>query len=175
MSCRPWISRSSIDFMSLVKIPIFDLSFCNDGNETPLVDRRSSPCSGHSENRDGIRQDRLASLLGGLRWTYGAICRATARRRCSRPAMKGAPTESARSSRACFSTVIPGPCARRDRSNQARNGITLSVVDASRTFACGLLKVQDGRRNDHDHRHRRPRRTPPPVCRGRQLQHRTEG
>jgi hypothetical protein len=44
-----------------------------------------------------------------------------------------------------------------------------------RTFARGLFKVQDGRRNDHDYWHRRSRPLPAPVGGDRQLQYRTEG
>src|ERR1700684_3693067 len=39
MSCRPCISRSSFDLMSLVKKPIIEISFGNDGKGTPTVRR----------------------------------------------------------------------------------------------------------------------------------------
>src|SRR5258708_4613896 len=64
MSCRSWISRSSIVFYVLCEDTHFDVSFRNDDDGTQLVGGCSirDECIGRIEMSDGL--DRLTGLLG---------------------------------------------------------------------------------------------------------------
>jgi hypothetical protein len=50
--------------MSLVKIPIFDVSFCNDGYGTLTSGRSSFPIHAHFGGPMADRQERFVNLLG---------------------------------------------------------------------------------------------------------------
>ena len=68
---------------------------------------------------------------------------------------------SERSSHACCTAVTLEPCTRRSQAEPAEEPASSTRVYASRSLVRGL-KVQDGRRNDHDRWHRRSRCLPTP-------------
>ena len=96
---------------------------------------------------DGIGQDRLASLQGRAALDVWATCRATSRKRCSRRQW-GGPNEESEPPQ----TLQPESLLSTRRNRHPRR-----VFMQAARLPRGFFRDQDGRRNDHDHWHRRPR------------------